>query len=358
MIPRTPYARKPGEHRRQLPGEVPAWIESLQTELEDLLGYYGVDHGAEPGYDNTQHPFSSLGSLGGLAAILGHGWTRAYPREVDPYNLPADGQDGQVARAKRSTNYGGPPIFVYDGAQGVWVAPADQTLTPDVVIDEGRMQVGDYIGPHLWNEAWQVLQAMHTTRWRPRHYTRERRVSLYPYDYANEIDAVNEALAQYAAESGPDFTNTLIADNDAGEGAAGMGCQSLYDSSGGGTLGGQFSAMVYSQQLDLRYRVYVVDDLDNTTRNVDWPFELRVYLRSYDGAMLDWNWGATHEPDKYYLQISDYGPATSRRHFFPEDYSITIDAWPEQPDDQDADETNVNWEAHTTSLVRFEFPHG
>ena len=119
---------------------------SVQAVVEVLCTYFLDSHNNASGFDGrTSWPFPhyTLATWRAAAGINASGFTRRFPREI---NATSDaGTNGQRAYLIDTRS-------VYDHTGGTWVFSADQISSVDLLTAYGLPEVGDYIGPHLFNE--------------------------------------------------------------------------------------------------------------------------------------------------------------------------------------------------------------
>lgn len=126
---------------------------------EDPLAAFTSQTLTNQGYNfNNQVPQVSFWSFAQITADLGldpgWNWTRKHPRFI--YSLDDPGEAGQ--RARRVSGPVQEPnanVFaeVYEHDGSAWVEITDDPVAmPDELEDQGLAEVGDYIGPWIWNE--------------------------------------------------------------------------------------------------------------------------------------------------------------------------------------------------------------
>ena len=89
------------------------------------------------------------------------GWTRKHPRYIDATD--DGGNDGERAYLNLGTDAdpsSAKTVYEYDGDSSTWLVSDDQLTAPDTVTETGRIEVGDYIGPWIFNEIREMLRLM------------------------------------------------------------------------------------------------------------------------------------------------------------------------------------------------------
>jgi hypothetical protein len=123
------------------------WQQAIDTQCGAWVNPALVDFSGGSSLPSFQWTIEALRAAAGLHP---DGWLRKYPREFDASATHPPGTAGMVAR-------GSGRIYVHDGTQ--WNL-GDQTLMPDTLTAYGRMQVGDYIGLHIFTELENMIQAL------------------------------------------------------------------------------------------------------------------------------------------------------------------------------------------------------
>lgn len=135
----------PGDEAQAAPRNLWAEVYDLHTKFMDHVTYADPTGAAPTGLN---HDFGSWMSAAGLNSS---GPTRKYPREIDDPSDP--GSAGQVARSRADGM-----IYEHDGS--TWAVAADQDQQPDTITTHGLPQTGDYIGPWLFDELKDALNAL------------------------------------------------------------------------------------------------------------------------------------------------------------------------------------------------------
>ncbi|MEO0587566.1 MAG: hypothetical protein AAF078_07995 [Planctomycetota bacterium] len=138
----APYYTDPAD-LIALPGQV-----YYETEWSDGAAYLWPD-------------WSRTGDVLNYRAFAGlneAGFTRKYPRELAELSDPGEaGQNARWAGLNPTVNPGDGRVYTYDGAAWVLAPPGTQT---DTITDYGFIEEGDYIGPWIWNELADAIDAL------------------------------------------------------------------------------------------------------------------------------------------------------------------------------------------------------
>lgn len=135
-----------GDHAARWTGD-PWSIVRMQDAVESLAPSYLTTTAVTGNAftDITDLPWYTVASLRSAAGLDASGFTRKYPREI-----ASTADYGETGWRARLTGSGAADYWEHDGAS--WAAADDQTSPPDTVTDYGHAEVGDYVGPWLFNE--------------------------------------------------------------------------------------------------------------------------------------------------------------------------------------------------------------
>lgn len=135
----------------------------LQAKLEDIVEDFveltavaaPYESGSFDLADLSSIPDWSLNDWRAAAGIPENGFTRKFPRVIQ--STSDSGSAGQRARYQDTKD-----VYEHDGS--TWVLLTDATIQPDLLVDYGYCQAGDYVGAWIFNELHEGLRLLLATK--------------------------------------------------------------------------------------------------------------------------------------------------------------------------------------------------